>query len=82
MTDTPDEPDQPADGGSASGGQGPRRKLDEDAAWRDIVAHYGDRAELGPEPPSSEPPATGPGSGAPGSGAPASGAPGSEEPPR
>jgi hypothetical protein len=30
---------------------------DEDAAWRDIVAHYGDRPALDEEPPPERPPA-------------------------
>lgn len=46
MTQTPDDPDDPAESGSAGGDPGAGRKLDEDAAWRDIVAHYGDRPEL------------------------------------
>jgi hypothetical protein len=40
MTHHPDEPEEPAG-----------RKLDEDAAWRDIVEHYGERAHLDDEPP-------------------------------
>ena len=48
MTDTPDDPKDPADSGMPSGDGGSDRKLDEDAAWRDIVAHYGDRAVVEP----------------------------------
>ena len=44
MTHTPDEPNDPAESGSSARDQGAGRKLDEDAAWRDIVAHYGDIA--------------------------------------
>ncbi len=58
MTHNPDEPDDPADSGSAARGEGAGRKLDEDAAWREIVEHYDD-------PPAGEP---GPGVGAAGSG--------------
>jgi len=56
MTQTPDDPDDPAESGSAGGEPGAGRKLDEDAAWRDIVAHYGDRPELeGPGPGAADP---------------------------
>jgi len=56
MTHSPDDPDDPADGGRGGRDPGAGRRLDEDAAWRDIVAHYGDRPEL----PDEEPPARGP----------------------
>jgi hypothetical protein len=46
MTHPPEEPDDPSG-----------HKLDEDAAWRDIVAHYGDRPSLDEDPPSPPPPA-------------------------
>ena len=46
MTATPDEPDEPS-----------RHKLDEDAAWREIVEHYGDRPSLEDSAPPEEPPA-------------------------
>lgn len=39
MTHTPDEPDDPAEG-AGQRGEGAGRKLDEDAAWREIIAHY------------------------------------------
>lgn len=44
MTKTPDgtNPDDPIEGGPSEGG----KKLDEDAAWRSIMEHYGDRAQL------------------------------------
>jgi hypothetical protein len=57
MTQTPDDPNDP-ERGRSSGESGSGRKLDEDALWRDIVAHYGDRPEEdpgGPGSPSSEP---------------------------
>ncbi len=41
MTHTPDEPDDPGES-SGQRGDGAGRKLDEDAAWRDIVAHWDD----------------------------------------
>jgi hypothetical protein len=44
MTSSPDDPEDPTG-----------RKLDEDAAWRDIIEHYGDRPQLEPEEPSSPP---------------------------
>jgi hypothetical protein len=50
MTHTPDEPNDPIEGGSSGRDEGAGRKLDEDAAWRDIVEHYGDRAEIDPDP--------------------------------
>ena len=41
---TPDgnNPDDPIEGGPSEGG----KKLDEDAAWRSIMEHYGERAQL------------------------------------
>jgi hypothetical protein len=39
MADQPERPDRPEGAGSAA----------QDAAWRDIIAHYGERAELGPD---------------------------------
>jgi hypothetical protein len=54
MTSTPEGPDD-RDEDAASGESGAGRKLDEDAAWRDIVAHYGDRPAVEPSP---EPPPT------------------------
>ena len=68
MTQTPDESEEPTEGGSAASDPGTSRKLDEDAAWRAIVENYGDRAQIeddGPtnaqpwveEPPADEPPA-------------------------
>lgn len=55
--DGADPDDSGKDGSDPSRGG---RKLDEDAAWRAIVAHYGDRAELESESDSSpnEPPAS------------------------
>ena len=49
MTDTPD--DQPFDEAHDEH-RGPNgdRKLDEDAAWRDIVEHYGERPTINPPP--------------------------------
>jgi hypothetical protein len=55
MTHTPDEPNDPVEGGSSGRDQGAGRKLDEDAAWRDIVEHYGDRAEIEPDPGAGSP---------------------------
>jgi len=54
MTQDPDgtNPDDPGEGPTSDGG----RKLDEDAAWLEIVEHYGDRANLGDDtPPVAEP---------------------------
>lgn len=56
MTHTPDEPDEPAESGQSPHDPGAGRKLDEDAAWREIVEHYGERARLDPEE-AEEPPA-------------------------
>ena len=42
MTHTPDDPDNPGQCGSGAGGEGAGRKLDEDAAWRESVAHWDD----------------------------------------
>jgi hypothetical protein len=46
MADQPDRPERPEDAGSR----------DQDAAWRDIVAHYGDRAELSADDVAAEQP--------------------------
>lgn len=59
MSQTPDgsNPDDPAEGRDESERRG---RLDEDAAWEAIVAHYGDRPELEeepPPPPPADPPA-------------------------
>lgn len=58
MTHTPDEPDEPTENGQPAHDPGAGRKLDEDAAWREIVENYGERARLEPEEPeeSSDPP--------------------------
>lgn len=52
MTQTPDEPDEPDEGRDprdpGSGAPGAGRKLDEDAAWRDIVANYGEAPTVDP----------------------------------
>lgn len=62
MTQPPNDPHDP-DEGRESGDPGYGRKLDEDAAWRDIVAHYGERPALEDPPaepePDPEPPSTG-----------------------
>ena len=50
MTHTPDEPNDPAESGSSARDQGAGRKLDEDAAWREIIENYGDRAEIEGDP--------------------------------
>jgi hypothetical protein len=50
MTRDPDD-QHPSDGPDERRPEGPHSKLDEDAAWRSIVEHYGDRAELD-EPPA------------------------------
>ncbi len=50
MTHPPDDPNDPADGGSAGRDEGAGRKLDEDAAWAEIVAHYGERADISDAP--------------------------------
>ncbi|MGZ4461108.1 MAG: hypothetical protein ACXV4A_11010 [Actinomycetes bacterium] len=49
MTDTPDDQpfDEPYDEHRRANGD---RKLDEDAAWRDIVEHYGERPTADPAP--------------------------------
>ena len=52
MTQSPDDPTDPADGGTGGNEPGAGRKLDEDAAWRDIVANYGDPPPMGPETPA------------------------------
>jgi hypothetical protein len=46
MTHTPDDPNDPADGGARGRDEGARGKLDEDAAWREIIAHYGDEPAI------------------------------------
>lgn len=48
MSQTPDDPNDPAEGGPSPGGEGADRKLDEDAAWREIVAHYGEEPQAPP----------------------------------
>ncbi len=48
MTHNPDDPNDPAEGEASGRDSGSDRKLDEDAAWRDIIAHYGDRADIEP----------------------------------
>ena len=59
MTQNPDDsfPEDPNEGASGGSGEvGP--KLDEDAAWRSIVEHYGDRPtleDLPPDPPPDAP---------------------------
>lgn len=54
MSQDPDgtEPDDPAEDRPVDPTSGGGRKLDEDAAWRAIVEHYGDRADLDEDPPS------------------------------
>lgn len=47
MTQTPDDANDPGEDGEGGREPGAGRKLDEDAAWRDIVANFGDRAALG-----------------------------------
>jgi hypothetical protein len=54
MTNTPDEPNEPPEGGDPSRDSGAGRRIDEDAAWREIVENYGDRPSLGGAP--AEPP--------------------------
>jgi hypothetical protein len=61
MTQPPDDPNDPAHGGDQGHEWGAGRKLDEDAAWRDIVAHYGepsptDDPGASPEPGASDKP--------------------------
>ena len=46
MTHTPDDPNDPTDGGARGRDEGARGKLDEDAAWREIIAHYGDEPAI------------------------------------
>lgn len=59
MNQTPDEHDDPTDGGSSARDQGAGRKLDEDAAWRAIIENYGERASVDdaaqPDPPPESP---------------------------
>ncbi|HSE08165.1 MAG TPA: hypothetical protein VLB29_05825 [Nocardioidaceae bacterium] len=49
MTHTPDEPHDPDEGSSSAGDPGAGRKLDEDAAWREIVENYGEQPEVSSE---------------------------------
>jgi hypothetical protein len=60
MTSTPEDPND-RDESASPRDSGAGRKLDEDAAWRDIVSNYGDRptVEPAPEPPLEPPPAKG-----------------------
>ena len=53
MSSDPDD-DQPSDDPEDVRREGDR-KLDEDAAWRSIIEHYGDRAELDEDPPPPPP---------------------------
>lgn len=46
MTRSPDDPNDPAERGEPGGEQGSGRKLDEDAAWREIIAHYADPSTI------------------------------------
>jgi hypothetical protein len=61
MTSTPEDPNDrdesasPRDPG-AGPDRGAGRRLDEDAAWRDIVAHFGDRPAVDPVPETPGPP--------------------------
>ena len=48
MSHDPEDPQDPAEGGPSGTGDGDPRKLDEDAAWREIVAHYGDVPSVDP----------------------------------
>ena len=48
MSHDPEDPQDPAEGGPSGTGDGDPRKLDEDAAWREIVAHYGDVPSVEP----------------------------------
>jgi hypothetical protein len=48
MTQSPDDPKDPAESGSSAGDPGADRKLDEDAAWREIIAHYGEQPQVDP----------------------------------
>lgn len=58
---TPDRPEEPGNEGPGEGTSGAAgRKLDEDAAWREIVAHYGDEPVIEDPPPMVEPPAPSP----------------------
>jgi hypothetical protein len=50
MTTPPDEPDERPDASRRG------ERLDEEAAWREIVANYGERPDLGEEPPAPPPP--------------------------
>jgi hypothetical protein len=42
MTNDPDDTNDPAESGASGRDSGSGRKLDEDAAWREIIEHYGD----------------------------------------
>lgn len=70
MTRNPDQPDDPDEGVDRPRDPGADKKLDEDAAWREIVENFGERATLdadqsdggdppatAAEPPAPEPPA-------------------------
>ena len=54
MTQNPDgnNPEDNPEGAASEGG----RKLDEDAAWRSIIEHYGDRADISDLPPEEPSP--------------------------
>lgn len=52
MTHQPDDRTPEDRSGGTEDGQHP---LDEDAAWLEIVANYGDRPEMGPEPSDEKP---------------------------
>jgi hypothetical protein len=47
MNHTPDEPNDPTEGGDPGRDSGANRRLDEDAAWREIVENYGERPAIG-----------------------------------
>jgi hypothetical protein len=49
MTSPDDVPRDEPSSGAPDGHVEPQPPLDEDAAWREIVAHYGDRPVMGPE---------------------------------
>jgi hypothetical protein len=46
MTHTPDDPNDPGDGGAGKPESGAGREIDEDAAWREIVANYGAEPDI------------------------------------
>jgi hypothetical protein len=56
MTHHPDD-HQPPEDAAGDLGEG-RPKLDEDAAWREIIEHYGERPEMGEDVPPVAPPET------------------------